>query len=208
MTLRFFVHSIAKRAKVIALVDSGATENFMNLKYVKWLQLPIKQMSKPRKLLNVDGTENKSGELRHYTDLQVQTGTNHTNLRFYLTELGEQKAILGYPWFAAAQPKIDWKRGWIDHTQLPVILRANDAKRAVFIPQQRNIPRGKGEDNYFLGRIIFHLKKITAAPVGGIPSKYQRHKKVFSEEESQRLPRHTIWDHAIELLPVAPASLP
>ena len=208
MTLQFFVHSIAKRAEAIALVDSGATKNFMNLMYAKWLQLPIKQMDEPRKLLNVDGTENKSGELRYYPDLQVQTGTNHTNLRFYLTELGEQKAILGYPWFAAAQPKIDWKRGWIDHTQLPVILRANDAKRAVFIPQQRNIPRGKGEDNYFLGRIIFHLKKIPAAPVGGIPSKYQRHKKVFSEEESQRLPRHTIWDHAIELLPGAPASLP
>ena len=81
----------------------------MNLKYAKWLQLPIKQMSESRKLMNVDGTENKSGELRYYTDLQVQTGTNHTNLQFYLTELGEQKAILGYPWFAATQPKIDWK---------------------------------------------------------------------------------------------------
>jgi Reverse transcriptase (RNA-dependent DNA polymerase) len=31
---------------------------------------------------------------------------------------------------------------------------------------------------------------------------------VFSEEQSQRLPRHTIWDHAIELLPNAPATLP
>jgi len=63
MTLRFFVHSIAKRAEAIALIDSGATENFMNLRYTQWLQLPIKQMSKSRKLLNVDGTENKSGEL-------------------------------------------------------------------------------------------------------------------------------------------------
>src|SRR5258707_6559247 len=62
--------------------------------------------------------------------------------------------------------------------------------------------------NYFLGRVILHPKTIPAAPVGGIPSKYQRHKKVFSEEELQRLPRHTIWDHAIELLPRAPASLP
>jgi len=89
MTLRFFVHSIAKRAKAIALVDSGATENFMNLTYAKWLQLSIKQMEEPRKLLNVDGTENKSGELKYYTDLQVQTGTNYTNLCFYLTELRE-----------------------------------------------------------------------------------------------------------------------
>src|SRR5258707_7280691 len=180
----------------------------MNLTYARWLQLPIKQMNEPRKLLNVDGTENKSGELRHYTDLQVQTGTNYTNLRFYLTELGEQKAILGYPWFAAAQPKIDWKRGWIDHTQLPVILRANNAKRAIFIPQQRNVPRKRGMDSYFLRRIIFHPKKIPMVPIGGIPSKYLRHTKVFSEDESLRLPRHTIWDHAIELLPGAPTSLP
>ncbi len=129
MTLQFFVHSIAKRAKAIALVDSGATENFMNLTYAKWLQLPIKQMEEPRKLLNVNGTENKSGELKYYTDLQVQTGTNYTNLHFYLTELGEQKAIMEYPWFAATQPKIDWKCRWINHTQLPIILWASNANQ-------------------------------------------------------------------------------
>jgi hypothetical protein len=41
-----------------------------------------------------------------------------------------------------------------------------------------------------------------------IPHEYARHKKVFSEEESQRLPQHTIWDHTIELLPEAPKTLP
>ncbi len=63
-------------------------------------------------------------------------------------------------------------------------------------------------DNYFLRRITIYPKAIPAAPIGGIPSKYRRHKKVFSEEELQRLPRHTIWDHAIELLLGAPALLP
>jgi len=43
-------------------------------------------------------------------------------------------------------------------------------------------------DSYFIRRVVFHPKTIPALPVGGIPSKYQRHKKVFSEEESQRLP--------------------
>ncbi len=208
MTLRFFVHSIAKRAEAIALVDSGATENFMNLTYAKWLQLPIKQMEEPRKLLNVDGTENKGGELWYYTDLQVQTGTNHTTLCFYLTELGEQKAIMGYPWFAATQPKIDWKHGWIDHTQLPIILRANNSKRATFVPWQRNIPRTRGPSEYYIGRVIFHPKRIPAEPIKGIPTEYRWHQKVFSEEESQWLPHHTIWDHAVELLPGAPTSLP
>ena len=185
MTLQFFVHSITKRAEAVALVDSGATENFMNLTYAKWLQLPIKQMEEPQKLLNIDGTENKGGELRYYTDLQVQMGANHTTLRFYLTELGEQKAIMGYPWFAATQPKINWKRGWIDHTQLPIILQANNAKRATFVPRQRNIPRMRGPSEYYIGRVIFHPKRIPAKPIKGIPIEYRRHQKVFSEEESQ-----------------------
>jgi hypothetical protein len=42
MTIQFYAHSIAKRAKGTALIDSGATENFLNLTYAKWLQLPIK----------------------------------------------------------------------------------------------------------------------------------------------------------------------
>ena len=44
MTVRFYIHSITKRAESVALLDSGATENFMNLSYAKWLRLPIKQL--------------------------------------------------------------------------------------------------------------------------------------------------------------------
>ena len=41
-----------------------------------------------------------------------------------------------------------------------------------------------------------------------LPEHYKRHVKVFSEEESQRLPGLRLWDHAIELKPGAPATLP
>ena len=96
ITVQFFVHSIAKRAEAIALVDSEATENFMNLTYAKWLQLPIKKMDTPRKLFNVDSMENKSGELQHYVDLQTCIGIHTTSLWFFLSDLEEYKAILGY----------------------------------------------------------------------------------------------------------------
>ncbi len=96
MTVQCYVHSIAKRAKIIALVDSGATENFINLTYTKWLRLSIKQLSEPRQLYNVDETENKAGELRFYTDLQVQMGKTVIPLQFFLLALGKHKAILGY----------------------------------------------------------------------------------------------------------------
>ena len=73
MTIWIYVHSKTKRAKTITLVNSGTTENFMNLAYAKWLKLPIKILLEERKLYNVDGTENKVGKLKYYTDLQVQT---------------------------------------------------------------------------------------------------------------------------------------
>jgi hypothetical protein len=69
MTIRTYVHSKSKRAELVALVDSGATENFMNLHYAEYLQLPIKRLPEPRRLLNVDGTMNKGGTLQFYTDL-------------------------------------------------------------------------------------------------------------------------------------------
>jgi len=210
MTIRFYVHSIAKRAEAVALLDSGATENFINLAYAKWLRLPIKQLPTPRTLLNVDGTENKSGKLQFYTDLDVQTGTTKTTLRFFLSDLGEHKAILGYPWFSAMQPRIDWKRGWIDHTQLPIVLRAQNAQRAIFTPRTRNVPKPlPPRDRYFMAKVtIGRLDASSDADLSKVPRAFHRHAKVFSEQQSQRLPEHTVWDHAIELLPGAPASLP
>ena len=206
MTIRFFIHSIAKRAEALALVDSGATKNFMNLSYARWLKLPIKFLEKPHKLFNIDRTENISGELKYYTDLSVQTGTTRTSLRFFLTDLGEHKAILGYPWFAAVQPKIDWKRGWIDHTQLPIIFRTPDAQKAIFGHRNQNYPRSITPDRYFIGKVTIGIPKDDATPK--LPAEYQRHSKIFSKSELQRLPGHTIWDHAIELLPDAPTTLP
>src|SRR5260370_10452164 len=41
-----------------------------------------------------------------------------------------------------------------------------------------------------------------------IPRQYRCHTQGFSEQQSQRLPAHSIWDHTIELLPGAPHTLP
>jgi hypothetical protein len=37
---------------------------------------------------------------------------------------------------------------------------------------------------------------------------YQRHHKVFSKQAAQRFPEPRIWDHAIELKPDAPSTIP
>ncbi len=162
MTVRFYTHSSKKRAEGVALVDSGATENFINLGYAWWLKLPIKRLEKPQQLFNVDGTKNRAGNLKFYTDLSVQMGGQRINHWFFLSDLGEHKAILGYPWFASTQPKIDWARGWIDSSHLPIILQTDDAQKACFTPWTCNVPRPT--------TIARQIIKSLTKPTGELPT--------------------------------------
>jgi transposase InsO family protein len=208
MTVRTYLHSSRKRAETVALLDLGATENFMNLEYAKWLGLTIKQLPTLRPIFNVDGTPNWQGQLQFYTDLKVQTGRTHTRMRFFLTNLGEHKIILGYPWFVAKQPKIDWAKGWIDHSQLPIVLRSKDAEKARFLPHMQPKTH-KQPDPVWIAWVEWTPHKHTTPPtVPIIPAAYWRHHKVFSEEASHQFPEPRIWDHAIELKPNAPSTLP
>ena len=74
MQLRLFIHLSQKRAETTALLDSGATKNFISMQYAKELQLPIKCLQRPQLVYNVDGTQNKNGDIEHYTDLEMQMG--------------------------------------------------------------------------------------------------------------------------------------
>jgi len=81
----------------------------------------------------MDGTRNKAGALQFYMDVSLQTRDQCTNHCFFLSNLGENKAIFRYPWFTLAQPNIDWARGWINLLQLPIILRSPNMKKAQFV---------------------------------------------------------------------------
>jgi len=134
--------------------------------------------------------------------------------------MGDHKVILGYPWFAANQPKIDWARGWIDTAQLPLILQDTKAEKPQFNPSTRNLPDPTRSETLYIGRI--HVEPRIACQtmsstlaeehnkphLNPIPTEYKRHHKVFSEEAAQHFPESRIWDHAIELKPGAPSTLP
>ena len=68
MSIKIFVHTLSKRAETSALLDTGATENFINEQYVRRTRIPFKRLVKPRKIINMDGTENVVGTIRFYTD--------------------------------------------------------------------------------------------------------------------------------------------
>ena len=231
MQLCVFIHLSQKRAETTVLLDSGVSKNFIRMEYAKELRLPIKHLQWLQPVYNIDGTRNKNGDIKHYTDLKMQTGNQWVWLRFFLTNLADQKAILGYPWFAATQLKIDWAQGWIDSNQLPLILHTRKAIESQ-IGQCTHTPAGwrrqwRSQSSNFN---TIHVAQVTI-PVatgrkqtlalklaeqartqmgdGKIPAKYQWHSQVFSEEASHQFPEPCIWDHAIfKLKPGAPSSIP
>jgi hypothetical protein len=61
-------------AEEVALIDSGAIENFIDQETVKKLKLGSKKLSEPVRLRNIDGTYNQSGSVTHFIDLLVSRG--------------------------------------------------------------------------------------------------------------------------------------
>ena len=93
------------------LLDSGATENFMDEE--TWKRLGVRRRTLPQKIkvFNVDGTENKKGEMTHYCQLRVVYNGEEDLQDFYITSLGKDRLILGYPFLKKFNPQIDWKLG-------------------------------------------------------------------------------------------------
>jgi len=72
------------------------------------LRLGTKKLTVPRPVYNVDGTPNIHGTITQTCELRIKQGNKEVKQTFYVTNLGKDKFILGYPWFRAFAPDIDW----------------------------------------------------------------------------------------------------
>jgi hypothetical protein len=110
-------------ADIKALVDSGATDNFIHPNFVKRMGLGQRELDKPKNIYNIDDTANKSGQITHYLSLAVTTAGKTQEMRFLITDIGREDVLLRYPWLSTYEPRFSWKHGTIDESNLPVILR-------------------------------------------------------------------------------------
>ena len=131
-----------------------------------------------------------------YVDLSVQTGKKQNKMRFLITDLGHEDLILGYPWLAMFELKFSWADGTIDTEHLPVIVKSlNWETRLIKITISRTVaePMPVEEKNQIVEELeeeCFAISTRLAQEAHQyqkevkIPEEYQRHSKVFSEEES------------------------
>jgi hypothetical protein len=200
-----------------ALVDSGATDNFMHPAFAKKMGLGLRELPNPRKIFNIDNTTNKSGMITHYLDLDICTNGIHKEMRFLVTDIGHEEVLLGYPWLATFEPRFNWRSVVIDERVLPIIISSINPR---ITRRQPIIAMGLSENEK--QSIVQQLE--TECHVQGVatdlaiqagaeqtevelPKEYQEFARLFSDEAADRFPPSREWDHAIDLKPGAPDEL-
>jgi aspartyl protease len=111
MKVPIVIQMSEQRATRNALLDSGATESFIHPRVVHELRLHTNQLHHPRTVRNVDGTDNKLGKVMDEVRLSIRHENYDEEHRFLVADIGEDDIILGYPFFEAANPLIDWPTG-------------------------------------------------------------------------------------------------
>src|ERR1700678_4439195 len=100
-----------KTVETPALVDSGAGGKFFDQNFAHNSKMDIHNLERPMKALNVNGTKNKPGTIKQYIDLSFTINGQSQTQQLFLTGLGKQKIMLGFPWLQEQNPIINWKTG-------------------------------------------------------------------------------------------------
>ena len=108
-----------KKVQTEALVDSGATTNFIDKKFVLKNHLVTNKLANPYNVINADGTPNVAGLIRQYVRAYVEIGSHKSTHFFFVTDLGDKNMLLGYSYLFKHNPQIDWQAGEWEFTRCP-----------------------------------------------------------------------------------------
>ena len=171
----FLIHTKKKRAEQKALLDTGATECFIHPRLIKCLKLKEHPLARPQHIQNVDGTINQAGRTTTGVCLVVKYQGKPQEHLFFVTNIGEDDVILGYLFFEAATPHINWKIGELTG-EVQALEKGNEtysiqlAKTTMATQLAIQVPQEKKTWDQL------------------VPFKYHVYSKVFQEEASERFP--------------------
>ena len=71
----------------------------------------LEPLTQPIRLYNINGSLNEAGSITHTVQLPLKVGQDKEKFDFFVTSLGPEKVILGFPWLRHRNPSIDWQKG-------------------------------------------------------------------------------------------------
>jgi hypothetical protein len=197
--------------KTQPLVDSGAGGIFMDQNYARKHGFNLTKLEYLITARNMDGTENKQGTIRYYTDLDIQVNSKTNTERFLITGLGNQKIILGLPWLRKHNLEINWKEGTLlwrttimeevsdeeEHLNRPintsdkVLLEYLGMENELWINSKENLATKLASEA--------NQKKPDLTPEQLVPREYHNYLDIFDEDKANQFPDTRPWDHKIEM---------
>ena len=183
------------------MIDSGATGIFINESTVNKHQLHRRLLKDPIRISNIDSSANSAGLLTHFVRMNITVGAHTSSIDMLVTNLGPKPLILGLPWLEKVNPLINWKSREMeipsDPDQFPTLrqLPTNRKQRRHFL--RASLIEDSTDQVWCLASHTYSTKLAAEANQAKeqltfeqmVPKEYHRHAKVFSEEESHRLPK-------------------
>lgn len=163
-----------------ALIDSGASQNFINQSLVREWGLPLITLEKPKEVRTIDGSNIKSGKIWHRVELPIRIDTHNHTSSFLVTDLGDIPMILGLRWLSLHNPTINWEERQLQ-------FKSNYCKEHCLA---ETLCAGMEEP----------YEKPPTPLTEQIPKAYHEFLSVFGEEEFKQLPPHRSYDIAIDLI--------
>ena len=90
-----------------ALVDSGASGNFIDLDYAQSRGFKINKLPRSISLYNIDGTLNSQGAVKYTVSTILKVHGHSERILLYATNLGDLPIVLGLPWLSHHNPEVD-----------------------------------------------------------------------------------------------------
>jgi Retroviral aspartyl protease len=112
--IRVVLEGRNRSALVAAMVDCGATTLFISERFVRENRVRTRPLGRKIRLCNIDGSENRVGNISRSARLQLRVGENSAWEEFMVTDLGPEDVVLGLPWLRKMNPEIDWSEGTLN----------------------------------------------------------------------------------------------
>jgi len=111
---------------VKALLDSGATEMFMDRRMAAKHGFRLQKLKRPITVRNVDRTNNSTGAITYQVEVNMYYKGYVERMRMDVCDLGKTEVILGMLWLQAHNPEINWETGEVKMTRCPPLCRRNE----------------------------------------------------------------------------------